>query len=415
MGSLEIVNVKKIPERLSLLVNNNSDLLKENDKACIIYLFVTSLTRADGTPIIKIGFTTNIYSRYESLKREYQCEFYLISVIKDTTLMDEINFHNFLRSQRNIVPHKCVINGVLRKELYCYTKEIHDMFLSYPSIKDDINKNADKKANINKVQNDIGGKMEAQKLDANKSKVVSDEMQNNKEKTKTVDPYLHTKRRAQCEFCEAKFTTKYNLRRHYAKCSLKSKIDDLINQNKIKRQENMILYTQLNDANATINNLRDEIHKTVCDNDKLINDLRIELRNELHKEVCNKNKQIDDLRNEIIKLQIESHKKDKQVNDLYNDASEHAFTIANLRSELLDKQEIINNANDDIEKISNKCTTKSKKLEKMNDRLCEYQKMIDVKNVHVTELLNRYSADQKYVNFLEEIIRKNDLQLDEDQ
>jgi len=51
--------------------------------------------------IIKIGFTTNLENRYDSLKKTYKCNLYLIGFRKINGIFDEQKFHKHIKKNNN--------------------------------------------------------------------------------------------------------------------------------------------------------------------------------------------------------------------------------------------------------------------------------------------------------------------------
>lgn len=198
----EIIDIKTIPEKISLLISNDYALLLKYDKNSVIYLFATSLIKKDGTPIIKVGFTKDIIKRYNDLKTEYGCEFYPISIINNLKLADEQLLHKFVRSQSNIVPYECIIDGVSKRELYYYTKNLYDIFISFPLIKDDISELINNGA--------YDGDINIFTTKQNKSKQsVTENEENITKKKKTIIIHKYV-----CEYCKTECSSVPSLNRH---------------------------------------------------------------------------------------------------------------------------------------------------------------------------------------------------------
>lgn len=125
---MNYINTNKKPDELSKLIKNDSNFIEENNDKSLIYFLATSLCTNDNKPIIKIGYSAKLNQRIENLKREYGCEFYIISVRIDVTLRDEKNLHRNIQSQYKDSIFSCKINDVSRTELYVFSEQLLEYF-----------------------------------------------------------------------------------------------------------------------------------------------------------------------------------------------------------------------------------------------------------------------------------------------
>ena len=125
---MNYINTNKKPNELSNLIKNDPNFIKENNDKSLIYFLATSLCTTDNKPIIKIGYSAKLSQRIENLKRDYDCEFYIISVRIDMTQSNEKYLHRNIQSQYKDSMFSCKINDVSRTELYVFSEQLLDYF-----------------------------------------------------------------------------------------------------------------------------------------------------------------------------------------------------------------------------------------------------------------------------------------------
>lgn len=101
--------------------------LDQYDGQPVLYMFVIDKLVKDYEHQIlcKVGFTTDIKQRYGSLKREYDCNFYLFDILRIKSISIEHNLHYHLKYVYPQLFVDRVINGVKRKEVYITSQQIH--------------------------------------------------------------------------------------------------------------------------------------------------------------------------------------------------------------------------------------------------------------------------------------------------
>jgi prophage antirepressor-like protein len=92
----------------------------------VMYFLITNILSNKEQVICKIGYTSNIYKRMNSLVSEYHgSKFHLIGLKKIRNISDEENFHSMLKSRYS----QLVYNDLTRKdELYVFDKCIWEEF-----------------------------------------------------------------------------------------------------------------------------------------------------------------------------------------------------------------------------------------------------------------------------------------------
>jgi hypothetical protein len=73
------------------------------DNGQYFYIYLTDIKDPEDKNIIiiKIGFTTNLENRYDSLKKTYKCNLYLIGFRKINGIFDEQKFHKHIKKSNN--------------------------------------------------------------------------------------------------------------------------------------------------------------------------------------------------------------------------------------------------------------------------------------------------------------------------
>ena len=107
------------------------DFIEFNNVNCM-YFFVTTIASDREEPVVKIGFTNNLFERIKSLEKHYDAKFKLIAVNHLDRLSDEKLFHKMILLKYG---DQFVYNG--RKgatELYYYDGRLLNEFYEYLDI-----------------------------------------------------------------------------------------------------------------------------------------------------------------------------------------------------------------------------------------------------------------------------------------
>ena len=84
----------------------------------VMYAFIMDLHNVANLYIVKYGYTADIFERIKTLKTEYNCEIFLVGLMKIKSKKDEEKFHKYLKDTYPELHYKCKINGSNKKELY---------------------------------------------------------------------------------------------------------------------------------------------------------------------------------------------------------------------------------------------------------------------------------------------------------
>jgi len=102
-----------------------------HNKNCI-YMFHTTIKSDTDQPILKIGFTNNLFDRIKSLEKHYRATFRLIKIKLLDRLSDEKLFHKMIRLKYG---DEFVYDGIFKKtrgtELYYYDERLLNEFDKY--------------------------------------------------------------------------------------------------------------------------------------------------------------------------------------------------------------------------------------------------------------------------------------------
>jgi len=107
------------------------DFIEFNNVNCM-YFFVTTIKSDRNVPVVKVGFTNNLFERIKSLEKQYEAKFQLIAVNHLDRLSDEKLFHKMLKLKYG---DQFVYKG--RKgatELYYYDHRLINEFYEYLDI-----------------------------------------------------------------------------------------------------------------------------------------------------------------------------------------------------------------------------------------------------------------------------------------
>jgi hypothetical protein len=95
----------------------------------VIYMFHTTIKSNRGVPVLKIGFTNNLFERIKSLEKHYDAKFKLINVKECDRLSDEKLFHKMILLKYG---DEFTFTGTFKKtrstELYYYDERLLNEF-----------------------------------------------------------------------------------------------------------------------------------------------------------------------------------------------------------------------------------------------------------------------------------------------
>jgi hypothetical protein len=95
----------------------------------VIYMFHTTIKSNRGVPVLKIGFTNNLFERIKSLEKHYDAKFKLIGVKECDRLSDEKLFHKMILLKYG---DEFTYTGIFKKtrstELYYYDERLLNEF-----------------------------------------------------------------------------------------------------------------------------------------------------------------------------------------------------------------------------------------------------------------------------------------------
>jgi len=104
------------------------DYMEFHNRNCI-YMFYTTIKSNRGVPVIKIGFTNNLFERIKSLEKHYDAKFKLINVKLCDRLSDEKLFHKMILLKYG---DEFTFTGMFKKtrstELYYYDERLLNEF-----------------------------------------------------------------------------------------------------------------------------------------------------------------------------------------------------------------------------------------------------------------------------------------------
>jgi len=115
-----VPNFNKMSERINYFNYHNKN---------VIYMFYTTIKSTKGVPILKIGFTNNLFERIKSLEKHYDAKFKLINVKECDRLSDEKLFHKMILLKYG---DEFTFTGTFKKtrstELYYYDERLLNEF-----------------------------------------------------------------------------------------------------------------------------------------------------------------------------------------------------------------------------------------------------------------------------------------------
>jgi hypothetical protein len=118
-----VPNFNKMSERINFLDYHNKN---------VIYMFHTTIKSNRAVPILKIGFTNNLFERIKSLEKHYDAKFKLINVKLCDRLSDEKLFHKMILLKYG---DQFTYTGTFKKtrstELYYYDERLFDEFENF--------------------------------------------------------------------------------------------------------------------------------------------------------------------------------------------------------------------------------------------------------------------------------------------
>jgi len=113
-------NFNRMCERINFFDYHNKN---------VIYMFHTTIKSNRNVPVIKIGFTNNLFERIKSLEKHYDAKFKLINVKLCDRLSDEKLFHKMILLKYG---DQFTYTGTFKKtrstELYYYDERLFDEF-----------------------------------------------------------------------------------------------------------------------------------------------------------------------------------------------------------------------------------------------------------------------------------------------
>lgn len=115
-----VPNFNRMSERINYFNFHNKN---------VIYMFHTTIKSNRGLPVIKIGFTNNLFERIKSLEKHYDAKFKLINVKECDRLSDEKLFHKMILLKYG---DEFTFTGTFKKtrstELYYYDERLLNEF-----------------------------------------------------------------------------------------------------------------------------------------------------------------------------------------------------------------------------------------------------------------------------------------------
>ena len=116
-------NFNRMSERINFFDYHNKN---------VIYMFHTTIKSNRNVPVIKIGFTNNLFERIKSLEKHYDAKFKLINVKLCDRLSDEKLFHKMILLKYG---DQFTYTGTFKKtrstELYYYDERLFDEFENF--------------------------------------------------------------------------------------------------------------------------------------------------------------------------------------------------------------------------------------------------------------------------------------------
>jgi hypothetical protein len=116
-------NFNRMSERINYFNYHNKN---------VIYMFHTTIKSNRDVPVIKIGFTNNLFERIKSLEKHYDAKFKLINVKLCDRLSDEKLFHKMILLKYG---DQFTYTGTFKKtrstELYYYDERLFDEFENF--------------------------------------------------------------------------------------------------------------------------------------------------------------------------------------------------------------------------------------------------------------------------------------------
>lgn len=113
-------NFNRMCERINFFDYHNKN---------VIYMFHTTIKSNRNVPVIKIGFTNNLFERIKSLEKHYDAKFKLINVKECDRLSDEKLFHKMILLKYG---DEFTFTGTFKKtrstELYYYDERLLNEF-----------------------------------------------------------------------------------------------------------------------------------------------------------------------------------------------------------------------------------------------------------------------------------------------
>lgn len=115
-----VPNFNRMSERINYFNYHNKN---------VIYMFHTTIKSNRGVPVLKIGFTNNLFERIKSLEKHYDAKFKLINVKECDRLSDEKLFHKMILLKYG---DEFTYTGIFKKtrstELYYYDERLLNEF-----------------------------------------------------------------------------------------------------------------------------------------------------------------------------------------------------------------------------------------------------------------------------------------------
>ena len=129
-GGIKITNDEGMTYVKSLIEKGETIHLSSYIGDHVLYFFITNILSSDDHVICKIGYTSNINKRIESLTDEYEgSKFHLIGIKRIRNVSDEKDFHSMIKHRyKQLVCNDITIKSTHKDELYMFDKCLWEEF-----------------------------------------------------------------------------------------------------------------------------------------------------------------------------------------------------------------------------------------------------------------------------------------------
>lgn len=129
-GGIKITNDEGMSYVKSLIKKGETIHLSSYIGDHVLYFFITNILSSDDHVICKIGYTSNINKRIESLTDEYEgSKFHLIGIKRIRNVSDEKDFHSMIKHRyKQLVYNDITIKSTHKDELYIFDKCLWEEF-----------------------------------------------------------------------------------------------------------------------------------------------------------------------------------------------------------------------------------------------------------------------------------------------